>query len=87
MDEIWETRDGSKIKVKDMTTQHILNCIRCIEDGRINFIINMGWASDNDYQEFGEDTEEKERWIKIFNKELEKRKEYICKKEETLKNK
>ncbi len=87
MEERWKTRDGNKIKVKDMTTQHIRNCIRCLEEGRINFIINMGWAEDNDYQEFDEDIEEKERWIKIFNKELGKRKEYICKKEEFLKNK
>lgn len=70
-----------------MTTQHIMNCIRCIEEGRINFIINMGWAEDNDYQEFDEDIEEKERWIKIFNKELERRRNVYAKAEEVLKNK
>ncbi len=74
MNEIWETKDGIKIKVKDMTTQHILNCIKCIEEGRINFIINR-WAEDNDFQMYDEDTETKERWIEIFNKELERRKE------------
>ena len=50
MEHIWTTQNGNKIKVKDMTIQHIKNCIRCIEEGRINFIINMGWAEDNDYQ-------------------------------------
>lgn len=75
MEHTWTTQNGNKIKVKDMTTTHILNTIKCIEDERINFIINMGWAEDNDYQMYDEDTEEKERWIKIFNKELERRKE------------
>ena len=79
MNEIWETKDGIKIKVKDMATQHILNCIKCIEESRINFIINMGWAEDNDYQMYDEDTEEKERWIRIFRDELERRNEYAKK--------
>lgn len=74
-EETWMTQDKNKIKVKDMKTLHIQNCIRCIKEGRINFVINMGWATDNDYQEFDEDTEERERWLKIFNKELELRKD------------
>lgn len=73
MENVWKTKNGNKIKVKNMTTSHILNTLKCIEDGRIKFIINMGWAQDNDYQEFDENTEEKERWIKIFNDELERR--------------
>lgn len=79
MEHIWTTQNGTKIKVKDMTTQHIKNCIRCIEEGRINFIINMGWAEDNDYQMYDEDTEKKEKWIKIFKDELERRNEYAKK--------
>ena len=75
MENIWTTRDGTKIKVKDMTTQHILNTLKCIEDGRIRFIINMGWAMDNDYQELYEDIERRYHWKKIFNEELERRKE------------
>ena len=75
MENIWTTQNGTKINVKDMTTQHILNTLKCIEDGRIQFVINMGWAQDNDYQEFDENIEEKERWIRIFNEELESRKE------------
>ncbi len=73
MEEVWTTQNDTKIKVKDMTIQHIRNCIRCLEEGRINFIINMGWAEDNDYQEFDEDTEEKERWLRIFDNELKRR--------------
>ena len=41
MEEKWKIQNGSEIKVKDMTTQHILNCIRSIEEGRINFIRKM----------------------------------------------
>lgn len=73
MEKIWTMQNGNKINVKDMTIQHIKNCIRCIEDGRINFIINMGWAEDNDYIEYDEDIQQKEKWIKIFKDELEKR--------------
>lgn len=73
MDEVWITSSNTKIKVKDMTIQHIRNCIRCIEEGRITFIINMGWAEDNDYQMYDEDTEKKERWLKLFNNELKRR--------------
>lgn len=75
MENIWTTQNGTKINVKDMTTKHILNTLKCIEDGRIQFIINMGWATDNDYQEFDEDVERRDHWIKIFEEELERRKE------------
>lgn len=73
MENIWKTRNGKEIKVKDMATSHILNCIRCIEEGRIQFIVNVGWAQDNDYIEYIDDDFARERWIKIFNKELERR--------------
>ncbi|MDO4391800.1 MAG: hypothetical protein Q4C11_01700 [Clostridium sp.] len=79
MEHIWITQNGNKMKVKNMTTQHIINTLKCIEDGRIQFIINMGWAQDNDYQEFDENTKAKERWIKIFNDELERRNIYAKK--------
>ena len=72
-DEIWTTKDGKKIKVKDMTTEHIKNTIKCIEDGRIHFTINLGWAEDNDYQIIDEDVWTRDNWIKIFKEELENR--------------
>lgn len=28
--EHWTTKDGRKIAIKDMTTQHILNCMRIV---------------------------------------------------------
>ena len=75
MENIWTTQNGIKINVKDMTTTHILNTLKCIEEERIQFIINIGWSQDNDYQEYDENIGEKERWIKIFEEELERRKE------------
>lgn len=75
MEEIWTTKDYRQIKVKDMTTKHIQNTIRAIEEGRILFKINLGWFEDNDFQIIDEDTEKKEHWLDIFYKELERRKE------------
>ena len=69
-----------------MTTQHIKNCVKCIEEGRIRFTINLGWHEDNDFQVIGEDDIAKEKWIKIFNEELERRNEN-AKTEDVLKNK
>lgn len=73
MENIWKTQNGNKIKVKDMTTSHILNTLKCIEDGRIKFMINLGWFEDNDFEIIEEDDIRKERWIRIFNEELERR--------------
>ena len=70
MENIWTCKNGKKINVKDMTTEHIENCINALEEGRINFIINLGYLEDNDCQIFEEDEEKKNRWIKIFKEEL-----------------
>ena len=72
-DYIWTTRDGKKIKVKDMTTEHIKNTIKCIEDGRIQFTINLGYFEDNDFQVIDEDTTKKYEWLEIFKQELQNR--------------
>lgn len=34
---IWTTKTGQEIDVRDMTTIHIENCLKCLEDGRIDF--------------------------------------------------
>lgn len=72
-DYIWTTRDGKKIKVKDMTTEHIENTIKCIEGGRIQFTINLGYFEDNDFQVIDEDTTKKYEWLEIFKQELQNR--------------
>ena len=74
---IWTTQNGEKINVKDMSTSHIINTLKCIEDKRINFIVNLGWFEDNDCQQIEESEEEREMWINIFENELENRKYYF----------
>lgn len=75
MNNVWTTQNGTKINVKDMTTKHILNTLKCIEEGRIVFLIDLGYLEDNDCKIIDENDIKKERWIKIFNEELERRKE------------
>ena len=75
MENIWTTQNETKINVKDMTTKHILNTLKCIEDGRVVFLIDLGYLEDNDCKIIDENDIEKERWIKIFKEELERRKE------------
>lgn len=75
MENIWTTQNGTKINVKDMTIKHILNTLKCIEEERIVFLIDLGYLEDNDCKIIDENDIEKERWIKIFEEELERRKE------------
>lgn len=75
MENIWTTKNGTKINVKDMTAQHILNTLKCIEERRIVFLVDLGYLEDNDCKVIDENDIEKERWIKIFKEELERRKE------------
>ena len=72
-DKIWITKNGEKIAVKDMSTQHILNCIKAIKEEKIIFVTNTGYAPDNDYIEYEENDLGRERWIKTFENELKKR--------------
>lgn len=54
---IWITVYDLKIPVKQMTTEHINNCIACWE-GRGNMEIPIDYLGG------------KEKWLKIFNNEL-----------------
>lgn len=31
----WVTKNGDKIKIEDMETSHIENCIRCLQEGKV----------------------------------------------------
>lgn len=77
MNKIWITREGKKIDVKNMSTQHILNCIKALEENRINFYVSLGYFEDNDFQMFDEDEERKINWIKTFENELRNRGEIL----------
>lgn len=54
---IWITAEKIKIPVKNMTTNHIKNCINCLH-GLGKSIIPDGYLGG------------KEKWLSIFNKEL-----------------
>ena len=36
-DGLWETRDGQTLKVTDMTTSHIQNCLRMLKRGNSRY--------------------------------------------------
>lgn len=72
----WITKNEEKILIKDMTTQHIKNCIKAIEENRISVgqTINLGYTGDGDgdgiiydFIDYGE------QYIKAFKNELERR--------------
>ncbi len=54
---IWVTARGTEIPVKEMSSNHIQNCIKCWE-GTGNMSIPEGYLGG------------KEKWLKIFNDEL-----------------
>lgn len=72
----WETKEGKEINIKDMTTQHIKNCIKAIKEDRIQVgeNIGVGYTGDGDgdgiiYQwvDYGKD------YIRAFEEELKNR--------------
>lgn len=73
LENIWTTRDGKKINIKDMTTEQIKNTIKSIKDGTIQFTRVLRWTEDNNYQIIGEDIYRKGNWLIAFEQELEDR--------------
>lgn len=77
MIDMWETKNGEKIHIKDMTTEHIKNCIKAIQEDRIQVgkSINIGYTGDGDgdcaiyeWYDMGND------YIQAFEEELKRRK-------------
>ena len=46
----WRTKDGKEIAIKDMTTEHIKNCIKALQEDRITigYTISIGYTADGD---------------------------------------
>lgn len=72
----WKTKEGKELNIKDMTTQHIKNCIKAIQEDRIQVgeTIDIGYTGDGDgdgimYQwiDYGKD------YIRAFEEELKNR--------------
>ena len=75
MENIWTTQNGTKINVKGHDDTAYSKYLKCIESGKILFVVSLGYEEDNDYETFDENIGAKERWIKIFKEELDRRKE------------
>lgn len=76
----WCTKNGEKILIKDMTTQHIKNCIKAIQEDRIQVgeTIQLGYTLDGDgdgmiydFIDYSKD------YIQAFNEELKRRKNVL----------
>lgn len=79
----WTTKNGDEIEVKDMTTQHIKNCIKAIKEKRIIIgkNVDVGYTCDRDddgiiYQWL----DSGDYYVKAFEKELKRRNEWGKKK-------
>jgi hypothetical protein len=57
---VWQKNDGTRIRLCDMKTSHIQNCINCFNGKGKLFIAPYYWGG-------------KTGWIKAFNKELKRR--------------
>ena len=76
----WTTADGTVLKIKNMETSHIINCIRMLErklkegNGRVVEIIgDVGWHSDEALADEIDITDSVKEKIKYLNKELSNR--------------
>lgn len=75
----WKTKNGDKILIKDMTTEHIKNCIKALEEERITVgeSVDIGYTCDSDgdgiMYEFIDHSED---YIKAFKDELARRNNY-----------
>jgi len=70
----WHTKDGRIIPIKNMTTQHIKNCIKMINDNRPTpqhmFTDNAQDLADIEYEN---SVEYADNWIEAFEYELKTR--------------
>ena len=72
----WVTKYGEELLIKDMETSHILNCIKAIQDGRIQIgeTINLGYTADGDGDGIMYDyIDHSENYIEAFENELKSR--------------
>lgn len=74
----WRTKNGTEIEIKNMTTNHIKNCIKAIKEERIVIgeNIDVGYTCDGD----GDGItyawlDNGDIYIRAFEEELKRRKE------------
>lgn len=76
MIDYWITKDRKQIALKKMTTEHIQNCIKAIQDGRINCVqeVFVDYTCDGDGDgKIYDYIDRKEEFLKSFRNELKRR--------------
>lgn len=72
--DIWTTKNGDEIAVKDMTRDHILNCIRYLEKqletGNTTYFVGGGNDAEEMWGEEIDDSDKMQAWVKTFKLEL-----------------
>ena len=68
---IWKTKDGQRLKIKEMQTSHIENCIRCLKNGSVT-VTKKPCAISDPYGETIVDYSKD--YIEAFQNELRRRK-------------
>ncbi len=74
----WRTKNGTEIEIKNMTTNHIKNCIKAIKEERIVIgeNVDVGYTGDGDGDGIiYEWLDEGDNYIRAFEEELKRRKE------------
>ena len=92
MKKTWKTKEGKKLKIKDMTTGHIQNCIKLLEKYDSHCFLNAYKFLDSLHGEIAIETmenniasaeengyinEEAQEYIESFENELQRRKNEI----------
>lgn len=87
MKRIWVTRDGRRLKIKDMTTYHIKNCISLLDRYHLNKLYSICSLGNSFLGEVAEQVfdnavegilqdgwkDKAQEFIDSFNKELQRR--------------
>ena len=73
----WKTKDGKKLKITEMETSHIENCIKMLERNKSNILTELDMATEHGYyltaSIIAEVDEKWEDAIKSFKNELASR--------------
>lgn len=67
----WTTRDGKELHIKNMSKNHLENCIKYLEENPISYGC---YGVDADDMFFDVDEKLTNRYIRAFKKELKNRK-------------
>ena len=70
----WETKDGEILEIKNMSTSHIMHCVKMLEKSNSTRIVDEVFEQGAWVDDIGH-SDNTEKYIDAFEAELEKRKE------------